>query len=165
MVGRNATPLTDESVDAFLSRHFGPNFARTIGSALVHGIYATDSRLLSVRSAFSAMCELEEAGKGSVIRGALYGMLSRKAGGPGVDEVYELGDVPKLMKGVSVFSFQNGMQTLTDAMAAHLAELPHVSIMKGDGIEPLASYLTTMDSRQVPSLEACYCYLLMLNSR
>jgi protoporphyrinogen/coproporphyrinogen III oxidase len=33
----------DESVDSFFSRRFGDAFAHTLGSALVHGIYATDS--------------------------------------------------------------------------------------------------------------------------
>ena len=66
----NTSSPNDESVDAFFTRHFGPDFARTFGSALVHGIYATDSRVLSVRSAFSMMCELEERGKGSAVRGA-----------------------------------------------------------------------------------------------
>ena len=123
----NTSSPNDESVDAFFTRHFGSDFARTFGSALVHGIYATDSRVLSVRSAFSMMCELEERGKGSLVRGAISEMLpgsrSRKGGRQGAVEVeaYELGDVPQLMKGVSVFSFQDGMQTLTDAMAAWLA--------------------------------------------
>jgi hypothetical protein len=39
---------SDESVDAFFTRRFGATFARTLGSALVHGIYAADSRELSV---------------------------------------------------------------------------------------------------------------------
>ena len=131
----NSSP-NDESVDAFFTRHFGPDFARTFGSALVHGIYATDSRVLSVRSAFSMMCELEERGKGSLVRGAISEMLpgsrSRKGGRQGAVEVeaYELG--------VGVFSFQDGMQTLTDAISTWPARCPHVDIVQGDRVAALS---------------------------
>ena len=141
----NAAHPNDESVDAFLARHFGPDFARTFGSALVHGIYAADSRRLSVRAAFTALCRLEEMGSGSVVRGALGEMLSslrrRKDGGayPVEDAVpYDLGTVAQLMKGVSVYSFRDGMQTLTAAMVKYLEQRTNVTIVKGDGASSLA---------------------------
>ncbi|KAH9852367.1 Protoporphyrinogen oxidase [Lenzites betulinus] len=134
----NASSPNDESVDAFLTRHFGPQFAQTFGSALVHGIYAADSRLLSVRAAFAAMCRLEESGGGSVVRGALNEMFSsfklRKPVGPPAAEsdAYDLGEVLQLMKGVSVYSFRDGMQTLTDAMVKHLRDQENVDLVQGD---------------------------------
>ncbi|KAI0331730.1 Protoporphyrinogen oxidase [Cubamyces sp. BRFM 1775] len=141
----NTSDSNDESVDAFLTRHFGSEFAQTFGSALVHGIYAADSRRLSVRAAFLAMCRLEEAGGGSVVRGALAEMLSslktRKAENANpVEEAmpYELGAIAQLMKGVSVYSFRDGMQTLTDAMVRHLEHQTNVTIIKGDGASSLA---------------------------
>jgi oxygen-dependent protoporphyrinogen oxidase len=52
-------------------RRFGEPFARTFGSAMVHGIYAADSRILSVRAAFPTLWDAEEKGGGSIIRGLL----------------------------------------------------------------------------------------------
>ncbi|PIL23121.1 hypothetical protein GSI_14430 [Ganoderma sinense ZZ0214-1] len=139
VVLNNSSP-DDESVDAFLTRHFGVEFARTFGSALVHGIYATDSRLLSIRSAFPVMCQLEERGNGSLVRGAVMDMLrnSRKSKSTAVEEQpYELGDIAELMRDVSVFSFQDGMQTLSDSVANQLQGLAHVEVMKGDRVVAL----------------------------
>ncbi|KAI0754247.1 Protoporphyrinogen oxidase, partial [Daedaleopsis nitida] len=157
----NATSSPDdESVDAFLSRHFGALFAQTFGSALVHGIYATDSRLLSVRAAFPVMCQLEESGKGSVVRGVISDMLSaphkRKAVATPKQDPYELGDVAQLMEGVSVYSFQDGMQMLTDAMESRLYEHSGVEIIRGDGITMVkkAEYgfeLTTESGKRITS--------------
>ncbi|KAH9888069.1 Protoporphyrinogen oxidase [Cubamyces lactineus] len=142
----NASHPNDESVDIFLTRHFGPDFARMFGSALVHGIYAADSRRLSVRAAFTALCRFEEIGSGSVVRGALGEMLPslgrrRKAGDAGALEEatpYDLGAVGQLMKGVSVYSFRDGMQTLTDAMVKYLEQRTNVTIVNGDGATSLA---------------------------
>lgn len=130
----------DESVDAFLTRHFGGEFAQTFGSALVHGIYAADSRLLSVRAAFPMLCQLEQAGNGSVVRGMIREMLSasRKQDAGATDPAaYELGQVAQLMKGVSVYSFQDGMQTLTDTLERRLEEHANVEVVKGDGAAAL----------------------------
>lgn len=67
----NFRVIQDESLDSFLSRRFSPEFARTFGSALVHGIYAADSRKLSVRAAFPGVWKAEERGNGSVLWGML----------------------------------------------------------------------------------------------
>ena len=58
---------------------------------------------------------------------------SRKGGRQDAVEVeaHELGDVPQLMKGISVFSFQDGMQTLTDAISTWPARCSHVDIVQG----------------------------------
>ncbi|EIM88904.1 FAD/NAD-P-binding domain-containing protein [Stereum hirsutum FP-91666 SS1] len=61
--------ITDETFHSFLSRRFGDAFATKFGSALVHGIYATDSRRLSVQAAFPSLWKLEEKGKGRVALG------------------------------------------------------------------------------------------------
>ncbi|KAI0716989.1 hypothetical protein C8Q76DRAFT_726194 [Earliella scabrosa] len=152
----------DESVDAFLTRHFGPAFAQTFGSALVHGIYAADSRVLSVRAAFPMLCQLEAAGKGSVVRGAVRDMLSaarrkkQDVAEMGRKGEYELGEVVQLMKGVSVYSFRDGMQTLTDAMESRLRENDNVDIVKGDGAAALRRTgtgfeLTTESGKRITS--------------
>ncbi|EPT02148.1 hypothetical protein FOMPIDRAFT_1144080 [Fomitopsis schrenkii] len=126
----------DESVDAFLTRRFGAAFARTFGSALVHGIYAADARTLSVRAAFPLLVELEAKGWGSVARGMLASAFARKPAS--ADESgYELGEVEGLMRGVSVYSFREGMGELVDALERNLLGRPNVEILRGDGATSL----------------------------
>ncbi|KAJ8461852.1 hypothetical protein ONZ45_g18147 [Pleurotus djamor] len=88
---------SDESVDAFLSRHLGEEFASKFGSALVHGIYAADSRQLSVRSAFPTLPETESRGGGRVVAGLF--MPSGPTAHDGPD--YQLGDILSVMKDAS----------------------------------------------------------------
>jgi len=127
----SAEDPADESVESFLSRRFGPDFARTFGSALVHGIYAADARRLSMRAAFPSLMEMTARGKGSVVRGALSMSLGRR----GLDakstiEQYDLGEVKNMMDGVSVYSFKEGMSTLTNALEEALARSNNVEIAK-----------------------------------
>ncbi|KAF5386488.1 hypothetical protein D9757_005892 [Collybiopsis confluens] len=122
--GNRPKRIKDESLDSFMTRRFGPTFARVFGSALVHGIYAADSRQLSVRAAFPSLWEMEDRGWGSIVRGAL-----RPSWTPAQKD-YNVGDVPDLMKGVSVYSFSDGISTLTDALASRLQLLHNVSILR-----------------------------------
>lgn len=92
------------------------------------------------------MCRLEENGKGSIVRGAISDMLSLTDTSEGL--TYHVGDVAQLMKGVSVYSFRDGMQTLTDAMTNYLKQQQNVVIVKGDGAAALAKS-TTGDGFQV----------------
>ncbi|PPQ97630.1 hypothetical protein CVT26_002537 [Gymnopilus dilepis] len=116
---------TDESVDSLFSRRFGETFARTFGSALVHGIYATDSRKLSVRAAFPSIWEAEGHGRGSIVRGFLM-PNKRKT----LDSGYALGRTTELMRNASVYSFRNGMESLTKALEESLMSSDNVTIMK-----------------------------------
>ncbi|EJU02334.1 Protoporphyrinogen oxidase [Dacryopinax primogenitus] len=120
----------DESVNSFFTRRFGVDFARRFGSALVHGIYAADSRELSVRSAFPALWAAEELGRGSVVLGM------RAAGRVLAEDMsgYDMGDVGQMMRNVSVYSFKEGMETLPRAMEAELATRANVRIIKGTGV-------------------------------
>jgi len=123
------TDIMDESVDSFLSRRFGDNFASKFGSTLVHGIYAADSCRVSVRAAFPFLWQAEESGRGSVIRGFLSPFQKRSKG-----DTYELGCIPDIMRDVAVYSFKNGMETLIHALEDYLQSLPNVVIMKNTRI-------------------------------
>ncbi|EDR09465.1 uncharacterized protein LACBIDRAFT_319089 [Laccaria bicolor S238N-H82] len=128
---RNRPPdVLDESVDAFLTRRFGESFARIFGSALVHGIYAADSRQLSTRAAFPSLWEAEERGGGSVVRG----FLRKKAP---VEDDYELGNMLDVMKDVSVYSFRDGIQTLTNALESYLVARDNVRILRETNVSLL----------------------------
>jgi oxygen-dependent protoporphyrinogen oxidase len=119
------TGARDESVDSFLSRRFGETFAQIFGSALVHGTYGTDSRNLSVRAVFPILWEAEERGWGSVVRGFLLPGKQKSDG-----DTYDLGRTLELMHEVSVFSFKNRLQSLTNAMETRLLATKNVDIIK-----------------------------------
>jgi oxygen-dependent protoporphyrinogen oxidase len=122
--------IEDESVDEFLSRRFGSEFARIFGSALVHGIYAADSRQLSVRAAFPSLWEAEGRGRGSLVTGFL--RPSRVSATAEVDDPpYQLGDVVEQMRGVSVYSFSQGIGALTDALLRELRTRQNVRLLGG----------------------------------
>ena len=122
--------IKDESLDAFMTRRFGESFARTFGSALVHGIYAADSRKLSVRAAFPSLWTAEERGWGSVVRGMLMPSLPnfRRASD------YDLGEASQILKNASVYSFMDGMQTLTDELEYYLSNQSNVGILRNTSV-------------------------------
>ncbi|KAJ7126568.1 hypothetical protein C8R43DRAFT_1134892 [Mycena crocata] len=125
--------VLDESLDSFMCRRGHPMTARVLGSALVHGIYAADSRLLSVRAAFPKLWELEEKGNGRILWGLLTrsrrDKLAERQKAEEERKRYEMGDVMKLMDGVSVFSFRNGMGTLADALSQSIRKNPNIRII------------------------------------
>ena len=123
----------DESVDSFLSRRFGRKVARVLGSAMVHGIWAADSRELSVRASFPSLLEVEERGWGGVIRGILRGLPRTVAEG----ERYDIGELLHRLKGVSVFSFRDGMESLPKRLLVRLRENPNVQVMLGMTVKSL----------------------------
>lgn len=131
----NRPNVEDESVDAFFTRRFGPEFARIFASALVHGIYATDSRKLSLRAAYPMLWNAEAYGGGSVVWGA----LKPKAKGPAGDpSSYELGNsLPPLMKNAAVYGFKNGISTLPIALAQDLKSRGNVKIWMGDPVSSI----------------------------
>ena len=130
--GYNRPNVEDESVDAFFTRRFGPEFARIFASALVHGIYATDSRKLSLRTAFPMLWGTEAYGSGSV----LWGALKPKPKRPVDDSLsYELGSsLPELMKDAAVYSFKNGLSTLSNALVGALKSRSNIEIRTGDPV-------------------------------
>ncbi|KAF9467947.1 hypothetical protein BDZ94DRAFT_918990 [Collybia nuda] len=123
--------IKDESLDRFMTRRFGEPFARTFGSALIHGIYATDSKKLSVRAAFPSLWEAEERGWGSVVVGFLRGSKFK------LKSDYDLGGTIQLMHNASVYSFRGGMQTLTNALELSLSVRPNVKILRDTQVSSL----------------------------
>jgi protoporphyrinogen/coproporphyrinogen III oxidase len=117
-----------------MTRRFGASFARLFGSALVHGIYAADSRKLSVRAAFPSLWAAEERGWGSIVRGFL---MPGKSPSLQSDD-YEVGDIQALMQGVSVFSFRDGMNTMIHALEEHVKQQPNVRIVHDTPVEFLS---------------------------
>jgi oxygen-dependent protoporphyrinogen oxidase len=97
----------EETVADFVRRRLGAEFLDYAIEPFVAGIYAGDPETLSVPAAFPRLAALEQK-YGSLIRGQILGARERRKN---ADKA----------KNVAVsFSFRDGMQTLTDALARKL---------------------------------------------
>ena len=143
----------DVSVDAFITAKFGEDFARLFASALIHGIYAADSRQLSMRASFPSLWNASRCG----------GRRSMQKDDPrsrhpypshdhhrphrrwgfkchdiGPEEDYNLGGMRGIMKGVSVYSFKEGMETIVRTVEDSLQKNSRISILKDTTVESIA---------------------------
>jgi len=94
----------EESIAQFVRRRLGPEFLHYAIEPFVAGIYAGDPERLSVPAAFPRLYALEQR-YGSLIKGAILGARERKR------------SAEKAKNMAPSFSFREGMQALTDALA------------------------------------------------
>lgn len=99
----------EESIGQFVVRRFNQEFLDNAIDALVAGIYAGDPNKLSVTHAFPKLKALED-NYGSMIKGQILGGRERKKRGEVAKD-----RAPK-------FSFDEGLQVLTDTLAAQLGD-------------------------------------------
>ncbi|MDR2016262.1 MAG: protoporphyrinogen oxidase [Burkholderiales bacterium] len=97
----------DESVAAFVRRRLGTEFLDYAIEPFVAGIFAGDPEQLSVQAAFPKLFALEQR-YGGLIRGLILGARERKR------------QREKSKNSAKSFSFNDGMQVLTDALARGL---------------------------------------------
>lgn len=97
----------EESIAQFVRRRVGHEFLDYAVEPFVSGIYAGDPEQLSLPAAFPRLHELEQR-YGSLFIGALQAARQRR----------KEGATPKIA--ATSFSFRDGMQALTDALAAGL---------------------------------------------
>jgi oxygen-dependent protoporphyrinogen oxidase len=102
-IGRSAADV-EESIAQFVRRRLGPEFLDYAIEPFVAGIYAGDPETLSVPAAFPRLHALEQQ-YGSLTKGAILGARQRRK------------NTDKAKNAAVSFSFQDGMQTLTDALA------------------------------------------------
>ncbi|KAJ3029507.1 oxygen-dependent protoporphyrinogen oxidase [Rhizophlyctis rosea] len=126
-------PAQDESIYDYITYRFGPNIANNLFAALVHGVYAGDIKQLSIRSTFPYLWELSQK-HGSITRGVM--APPEPAKNPWVLGEEELRFVRKVQS-ASVYSFKNGLQTLTDALGEDLRKKSNVNIVNAEctGVE------------------------------
>ena len=106
---KSAARGQDESVGSFIRRRFGKEMLDRVGQAMLAGIYTADPETLSLKAALPRFAELE-ARYGSVT-------LGLKAEARKKDSALKKVRGPRY----SLFmTFKNGMQELTDAIAAKL---------------------------------------------
>ncbi len=100
---------SDESVAAFVERRLNREFLDRAVDALVAGIYAGNPEQLSIRHALPRLYQLEQD-YGSLIRGQIFGAGERR----------RRGEVARSR--AKMFSFDEGLQVLPDALAAQLGD-------------------------------------------
>lgn len=118
-----AAPATgDESVDAFVRRRFGPQIAERLAAPMVLGIFAGDSRRLSMSAAFPQITDLESR-HGSVLRGfrAMKKERRRAAGSTPANSAAPTSG--------GLHTFRAGMQTVSRRLETRLRALPNVRIL------------------------------------
>ena len=106
---RRAAADAEESLATFVRRRIGREFLDYAINPFVAGVYAGSPKQLSVREAFPKLHALEQR-YGSLILGQLLGARERK----------RQGEVSR--KNAPKFSFDQGLQTLTDALGQRLKE-------------------------------------------
>lgn len=136
---RSDAGLDDESIHSFVSRRLGSRIADNMISALVHGIYAGDSRRLSglppanlvVKSCFPFLWNAEKK-FGSIAFGILADSQTPAS------SVHTMAHTPAAVPFIqdvkaksALYSFRDGLQTLSDAIAHSLAAHPNVEIRCG----------------------------------
>jgi oxygen-dependent protoporphyrinogen oxidase len=99
-----APPDAEESIAAFVRRRLGGEFLDYAIDPFVSGVYAGDPEQISVRAAFPRLHALEQQ-YGSLIKGQIKGARERRR------------SAEKSKSVAGSFSFRDGMQTLTDALA------------------------------------------------
>ena len=132
----------EESVAEFVSRRLNREFLDRLVDALVAGIYAGDPQKLSVQHAFPRLAQLESK-YGSLIKGQIRGARERKKSGQ-----VSRDRAPK-------FSFDEGLQVLTDTLASHVEikfNTPITRLAKSDN-----AWRVTTPSGETEHAAVIYC--------
>ncbi|KAJ3274955.1 hypothetical protein HDV01_001819 [Terramyces sp. JEL0728] len=107
----------DESIHSFVSRRLGPYIAENMISAVIHGIYAGDTKMLSIRSTMKSLHNFEK-NHGSITNGILASLFKKVE--PYQSSKPEAQKFIEKVKQFKIYSFTKGMQTLTDALEGRL---------------------------------------------
>jgi oxygen-dependent protoporphyrinogen oxidase len=126
----------DESLADFGRRHLGRMATEVLLDAVQTGIYAGDVERLSVAATFPPLVKLEREHR-SLILGAIRAQKAQKAqqalpAGNAAGVTGGVATPPKLSGALS--TFEGGLQTLIDALAAALGDAAHVGA-KVHGLE------------------------------
>ena len=139
-------PDSEESVASFARRKFGNEILEYLVGPFVSGVYAGDPEKLSLKAAFPSLDEWERE-YGSVLRGA---KKARTRKGPGEPD--------------SLCSFQQGVATLPDAIAAKLGQrlrtqtravsLSHLGTVGGKTYEVRSERAGSLETMQAAAIVA-----------
>jgi oxygen-dependent protoporphyrinogen oxidase len=124
----------DESVGSFVTRRLGREALDRMAQPMVAGIYGADPGTLSLKATFPRFLQME-AEHGSVIRGM---WSSRRGRGSGGQRAGGNGAASGARYGLFV-SFDDGLQVLTEALAARLPAGASRTGARVTAVHPIAS--------------------------
>ncbi|CAH8649876.1 unnamed protein product [Heterobilharzia americana] len=131
---------SDWTVDEFLRSRFDSEFADYIGSALIRGIFAGDSRNLSVRACLPMLVKSEECGP-NLILGLLRSKFNQSLNSNTVPTILDekLPHLNNLISSNSIaWNLSGGLETLIDTMADSLnRNYPHIKLHLNSSVEKL----------------------------
>ncbi|KAJ1569748.1 oxygen-dependent protoporphyrinogen oxidase [Nowakowskiella sp. JEL0078] len=139
-------PKDDISIDYFFSRRFNSRLA-DLGSAVVHGIFAGDSRKLSMKSCFPAI---------NPRKSLILSLFQKGHPQPITWQPLQHPESQPFINGIqstsAMYTLQNGLQSLTNALTRELRKF-NVEIIRERviAIEPQSRTLTTRHSTYKPS--------------
>ncbi|XP_060718347.1 protoporphyrinogen oxidase [Tachysurus vachellii] len=132
----------DESVHSFVSRRFGSELADIAMDCLCRGVFAGDSRKLSVRSCLPPLHRAEQDW-GSVLLGLLLG--GEKAGAGGRSALAQRAKAESWAQ----WSLTDGMQTLPDALQEALSGRERVELRHSAPVRTLSYTTAGWEIKQV----------------
>lgn len=124
----------DESIHSFASRILGDEMATAVGSAIIHGIYAADSRQISAHATLPFWSPKNRNQVLTDSRASIEADMLQP-----LPNIGHLGDT---LKHASVYSFKNGIDTLIRALEAHLEARSNVQTFRES---PILSLLMRKD--------------------
>ncbi|XP_076869365.1 protoporphyrinogen oxidase [Brachyhypopomus gauderio] len=124
----------DESVHAFVSRRLGSELADIAIDSVCRGVFAGNSRQLSVRSCFPPLFSAEQAW-GSVLLGSVLGAFTGSGKGPPVPPS-QLAQRAKKERWAQ-WSLRRGMQALPEALQEVLVEQQRVEVLHNTPVRSL----------------------------
>ncbi|KAJ1665945.1 oxygen-dependent protoporphyrinogen oxidase [Coemansia sp. RSA 1813] len=148
---KSTTPAdsADESIHNFISRRFGEDVDDNLASAVMHGIYAADTKELSARALLYPFWLADHTGETGVLRGlrrvaklsrAYNARFSARDNRERLDNAYRRTQNPEFWESIdeaSMYSFRSGMQTLTESLASKLRSRPNVEIIVGQSVSKI----------------------------
>ncbi|KAJ2847666.1 oxygen-dependent protoporphyrinogen oxidase, partial [Coemansia erecta] len=139
----------DESIHSFISRRFGEDVDDNLASAVMHGIYAADTKELSARALLYPFWLADNTGTTGVLRGlrrvaklsrAYNARFSARDNRERLENASRRARNPEFWESIdeaSMYSFRNGMQALTEGLASKLRALPNVEVIVGQPVSKI----------------------------
>ncbi|EMR09419.1 protoporphyrinogen oxidase [Pneumocystis murina B123] len=130
--------ISDETISSFVSRRFNTSISENLVSAFIHGIYAGDIDDLSIKSTFPHLWNYEEL-YGSVLKGILFNGISLNKNEENIKSTIEKDskDIIKKTKNTYIYSFKNGLGTLSSAISKNLFTRNNVHIYFNSEVQSL----------------------------